>query len=200
MLAMVASDSTRAAGAEIENDELIRKAAAGDQAAARAFFEQHHRSVHAFLWRMLNPRASRAVVEELTQDTFLRAFAALPEFEIAGPARVSSWLLTIATRVALNELRRLHRKPDATVNVELVGIPGGDAPDEPSRRRALAALVERAVAALAPDQRAVLVLREYHDRSLEEIATTLDLPIGTVQSRLARARAALRETLKGVDR
>ncbi len=200
MLAMAASDSTRAAGADVDDPELIRNAARGDRAATRAFFELHHRQVHAFLWRMLNPRASRAVVEELTQDTFLRAFGALPEFDLAGSARVSSWLLTIATRVALNELRRLHRKPDATVNVELIGIPGGEAPDDASRRRALAALVERAVAALDPDQRAVLVLREYHDRSLVEIASALELPVGTVQSRLARARAQLRETLKGVER
>src|SRR5664279_5371200 len=138
MLAMVAPESTRP-----ERDdapELIEKAARGDQVAARKFFEHHHRQVHAFLWRMLNPRASRAVVEELTQDTFLRAFAALPQFDVAGPARVSSWLLTIATRVALNELRRLQRKPDATVSVDLIAIPGGDAPDEPSRRRALGAL------------------------------------------------------------
>jgi RNA polymerase sigma-70 factor (ECF subfamily) len=199
MLAMVASDSTHADRVGVEA-ELIRNAARGDQAAARAFFDHHHRQVHAFLWRMLSTRASRAVVDELTQDTFLRAFAALPAFDVAGPARVSSWLLTIATRVALNELRRLQRKPDATVNVELVSIPGGDAPDEAARRRALGALVERAVAALAPDHRAVLVLREYHDQSLEEIGAALDLPVGTVQSRLARARAALREALKGVER
>ncbi|MEO8548735.1 MAG: RNA polymerase sigma factor [Kofleriaceae bacterium] len=199
---MAASDPTRAARAEAEGlpAELIRKAARGDQLAARAFFDHHHRNVHAFLWRMLSTRASRAVVDELTQDTFLRAFAALPSFDLAGPARVSSWLLTIATRVALNELRRLQRKPDATVNVELVAIPGGDAPDEAARRRALGALVERAVAALAPDHRALLVLREYHDRTLEEIASALELPLGTVQSRLARARAALREALKGVER
>lgn len=200
MLAMVASDSTRPLGADGLSGDVIRKAASGDHAAARVFFDHHHRQVHAFLWRMLSPRASTAVVEELTQDTFLRAFAALPKFDVAGPARVSSWLLTIATRVALNELRRLQRKPDATINVELIGIPGGEAPDEPSRRRALGALVERAIAALAPDQRAVIVLREYHDRSLEEIATSLDVPVGTVQSRLSRARTELRAALKGVER
>lgn len=198
MLAMAASDSARAVS--VAESDQIKKAARGDQAAARAFFDQHHRQVHAFLWRMLSTRASRAVVDELTQDTFLRVFAALATFDPAGPARVTSWLLTIATRVALNELRRLQRKPDATVNVELVAIPGGDAPDEAARRRALGALVERAVAALAPDHRAVLVLREYHDQSLEEIAVALELPVGTVQSRLARARAALREALKGVER
>lgn len=200
MLAMVAPDSTRPPGADGLSADVIGKAARGDQAAARMFFEHHHRQVHAFLWRMLSPRASTAVVEELTQDTFLRAFAALPKFDVAGPARVSSWLLTIATRVALNELRRLHRKPDATINVELIGIPGGEAPDEPSRRRALGALVERALAGLAPDHRAVIVLREYHDRSLEEIATSLEIPVGTVQSRLSRARAELRTALKGVER
>lgn len=199
MLAMAATESTRP---ERDDDarDLIERAARGDQAAARTFFEEHHRQVHAFLWRMLSPRASRAVIEELTQDVFLKAFAALGDFDVDGTARVSSWLLTIATRIALNELRRMHRKPDATVSVDLIGIPGGDAPDEATRRRVLGALVERAVAALPADQRAVLVLREYHDRSLDEIARSLELPVGTVQSRLARARAALRDALKGVER
>lgn len=200
MLAMAAPQTTRDERAEVDGADLVKRAARGDQAAARRLFEQHHRQVHAFLWRMLGTRTSRAVVEELTQDTFLRAFGALKDFDPDGTARVSTWLLTIATRMALNELRRLQRKPEATVNVELIEIPGGDAPDEASKKRALGAMVARAVADLPPDQRAVIVLREWHERSLEEIAHALEIPVGTVQSRLGRARAALRDALKGVER
>lgn len=184
---------------EGELDEVtLARAARGDQAAARALFVHYHRQVHAFLWRMLAPHGARAVIEDLTQDTFLRGFAALRRFEPGGAARLSSWLLTIATRVALNELRRQKRKPDAQVDVDLIALPGGADPREEAERRATGAILARAIAALPADARAVLLLREYHDRSLDEIARALELPVGTVQSRLARARAALRESLKGM--
>ena len=198
MLVMTVADPPRPIAAadpgELDGATLAR-AARGDQAAARAFFEHYHRQVHAFLWRMLAGEATRALVDDLTQDTFLRAFGALRRFDPGGAARASSWLLTIATRIALNELRRRRRRPEATVDVGLVALPGGARPDEAAERRALGALLARAVAALPADQRAVVLLREYHDRSLEEIARAIGAPVGTVQSRLARARAALRAAL-----
>ena len=196
MFAMTVAQ-TRAVPAELDELTLVR-ARRGDQAAARALFDHYHRQVFAFLWRMLSPHATQAAVEDLTQDAFLRAFAALPRFAPEGPARLSSWLLTIATRVALNELRRRKRRPDATVDVDLVAVPGGARPDESASRRALGALVARAIGELSDDFRAVIVLREYHDQSLDEIARALEIPVGTVQSRLARARAALRGALEGV--
>ena len=196
MFAVTIVDPPRDSG-EID-DVTLAKARRGEPAATRAFFDLYHRQVFAFVWRMLSPRASRAVVEDLVQDTFVKAFGALPRFSPDGAARPSTWLLTIATRVALNEIRRAKRKPDATVDVELVALPGGSNPAEAAERRALAALLEREIAALAPDHRAVFLLRDYHDRSYDDIAAALGIPIGTVQSRLARARAALREALRGV--
>lgn len=197
MLAVIVAETPAPPPANELDEVTLGRASRGDQGAARAFFDHYHRQVHAFLWRMLTPRASRALVEDLTQDTFLRAFAALPRFSPDGAARASSWLLTIATRVALNEIRRQRRRPDATVDIELIAIPGGASPDEAAHRQALGALLARAVAALPEDQRAVLLLRDYHDRSLDEIAKAIGIPVGTVQSRLARARAALRQTLEG---
>ncbi|HEU0033280.1 MAG TPA: RNA polymerase sigma factor [Kofleriaceae bacterium] len=196
----VADPSPAPAGSGDEVDALaLRRAARGDQTAARAFFDHYHRLVHAYLWRMLTPYATRPLVEDLVQDTFLRAFAALPRFVPDGEARVSTWLLTIATRVALNELRRKQRKPDATVDVDLVALPGGKRPDDAAHARAVGRLVARAVGELPDAYRAVFVLREYHDRTLDEIAAALEVPVGTVQSRLSRARAALREALQGVQ-
>jgi RNA polymerase sigma-70 factor, ECF subfamily len=201
MLAMTVAGRTHARAETTELDaDVLARAARGDQAAARAFFDHYQRQVYAFVWRMLSPRATRPLVEDLVQDTFLRAFGALPRFSPDGVARPSSWLLTIATRVALNELRRGQRKPGGTLDVALVAIPGGHTPADIAQRRALGALVERAVAALAPDHRAVFLLREYHERSLDEIARTLEIPVGTVQSRLARARSALRDALEGAQR
>lgn len=205
MLAMSVTDPPRPLRAEAASargevdDAVIVRAAAGDHGAARTVFDHYQRQVHAFLWRMLVPRSTRPLIEDLTQDTFLRAFAALGRFRPGGAARLSTWLLAIATRVALNELRRSRRKPDATVDVGLIALPGGPGPDEQAQRRALGAIVARAIGELPADQRVVVVLREYHDRSLDEIAAALGVPVGTVQSRLARARSALREALAGVS-
>jgi len=194
MLAMTVAAEPRA---ERELDEVtLARAARGDQVAARTVFEHYHRSVHAYLWRMLAPHGTRALVEDLTQDTFLRAFAGLARFQPGGAARLSTWLFTIATRVALNELRRKKRKPEATVDVDLIAIPGGADPREQAERKAVGAILARAIAELPDDARAVILLREYHDQSLDEIARALEVPVGTVQSRLARARTALRAALK----
>ena len=124
----------------------------------------------------------------MAQETFLRVFRALPEWDANGSARLSTWILTIATRLALNELRR--RPPEV-----LPEMPTAPAPVElPSLGRA----IQRAVAALAPEQRAVFVLREFHELSYDELAQVLDVDVGTIRSRLSRARAALRVSLAEV--
>jgi RNA polymerase sigma-70 factor, ECF subfamily len=114
---------------------------------------------------------------------------ALPKFDPAGRASLSTWILTIATRTTLNELRRpestrLDREP-----------PTADRADTDVERKQLGAAIANGIAALPDAQRAVLVLREYHDLDYAEIADALELDVGTVKSRLSRARAALREHL-----
>jgi RNA polymerase sigma-70 factor (ECF subfamily) len=186
-----------AAGREID-DVTLARARRGEEAAARAFFDHYHRVVFAYLWRMLSPRVSRALVEDLTQETFLRAFAALPRFSPNGAARPSSWLLTIATRLALNEIRRQRRNPGDLSGTEAMPVSAGCTTDEAVARRALGRLLAREIAEMQPEFRSVFLLREYHGLSYEEIADALELPLGTVQSRLARARASLRAALKDV--
>jgi RNA polymerase sigma-70 factor (ECF subfamily) len=170
-------------------DELtLRRAQRGDQRAWRELIDRYQQPVHALIWRLLAGRA-RHRVEDLTQETFVRVLRALPKFELGGPATLTTWILTIATRAALNELRR----PEAT---ELEREPIGDArADVDAERKRLGAAIAEGVAALPDTQRAVLVLREYHDLEYAEIADALELDVGTVKSRLSRARAALREHL-----
>src|SRR6185503_9654648 len=87
-------------------DELtLRRAQRGDEQAWRALIARFQHPVHALIWRLLVGRA-RHRVEDLVQETFVRVLRALPEFDPAGPASLSTWILTIATRLALNELRR----------------------------------------------------------------------------------------------
>jgi RNA polymerase sigma-70 factor, ECF subfamily len=101
-------------------DELtVRRAQRGDERAWRALVARYQQPVHALVWRMLAGRA-RHRVEDLVQETFVRVLRALPTFDPAGPASLTTWLLTIATRLALNELRR----PEPAV---LEAEPAGDA-------------------------------------------------------------------------
>ena len=170
-------------------DEVtLRRAQRGDQRAWRDLVERFQRPVHALIWRLLAGR-SRHRVEDLTQETFVRVLRALPRFDPAGPASLSTWILTIATRLTLNELRR----PEPTgLDDEPAAAERTDADAE---RRRLGAAIANGVATLPDAQRAVLVLREYHDLDYAEIADVLELDVGTVKSRLSRARAALRDHL-----
>ena len=170
-------------------DEVtLRRAQRGDQRAWRDLIDRYQQPVHALIYRLLAGRA-RHRVEDLTQETFVRVLRALPRFDPAGPASLSTWILTIATRMTLNELRRpeaagLEREPEAAERA-----------DVDAERKRLGAAIAAGVAQLPDQQRAVLVLREYHDLDYAEIAGVLELDVGTVKSRLSRARAALREHL-----
>ena len=177
--------------ASAELDEVtLRRAQRGDADAGRALVERHQGAVFALLGRMLGG-VRRGAVEDLAQDTFLAVFAALPRFRPDGAARLSTWILTIATRRAIDELRRRPAAPIAPDDVE----PARERTDGPAERRQLAAAIDRALADLAPPYRAAFILRELHGLDYAEVAEALAIDLGTVRSRLARARAALRVAL-----
>jgi len=181
-----------------ELDELtLRRAQRGETDACRALIERYERPVFALLSRMLARADKRSLIEDLAQETFLRVFHALPSFTPSGPARPSTWILTIATHLALDELRR-RPPPTEALGAAADRIPDRARTDEPAERRALARAIRAAVADLSPDHRAAFLLREYHDLGYEEIARACSVDIGTVKSRLARARAALRQALAEV--
>lgn len=185
------------APARAELDEVtLARAQRGDTAATRALVERYQGPVFALLGRML---LGRAEVEDLAQETFMRVFTALPRFDRAGAAKLSTWILTIASRVALDTLARRAPAPAAS-DSDLASIPArpADAADAGADRKALRRALEDAVAALPPAFRAAFLLREYHGLEYDEIARALDIELGTVRSRLARARAELRATLAEV--
>lgn len=173
-------------------DELtLRRAQRGEERAWRALVERYQAPVHALIWRLFAGRA-RHRVEDLVQETFVRVLRALPTFDPAGPASLSTWMLVIATRLALNELRR----PEHQTLQDDPPIASSHRADAMVERRELSAAIAAGVAALPDAQRVVLVLREYHELDYAEIASALELDVGTVKSRLARARAALRAHLE----
>ncbi len=175
-----------------ELDDLTReRAARGDREAFRALVERYQRPVFALLSRMLR---DPPLVEDLAQETFVRVFRALPEFGRDGRLRLSAWILTIAARLAIDHLRRRAFEP-VPIDRAVRQLPGEARTDGDSLRRGLGAAIERAVNALQPEYRAAFLLREVHGLDYEAIAAALQIDLGTVKSRLGRARAALRAAL-----
>jgi RNA polymerase sigma-70 factor, ECF subfamily len=195
----------RAASAARELDDLtLRRAQRGDHAAFRLLVERYERPVWELIWRMVAPAGLATRAEDLTQDAFLRIFRALHAYDPAGPARLSSWIFTIATRVALNELRAGRAGRAAEIDVDdtldtLAALPAAAAAAAPSMhavaRRELGERLAAAVGTLPAPARAVLLLSDVFELSLDEIARALEVELGTVKSRLSRARAAVRAQL-----
>ena len=181
-----------------EKQEQIWIAAAqkGDQEAFAALVRLYEKRVLALTRRMCrNP----ADAEEAAQEAFLAAWQGLPFFR--GDASFSTWLYRLASNASVDLLRREGRHQAAagpSLNDEEApldvadGTPG---PQEAAERRELREQIEEGLRALTPEHRQVLLLREMHQLSYDEIADTLELDVGTVKSRISRGRRQLRKFL-----
>lgn len=165
----------------------------GDPLALRRFVVTYQRSVFAFLSRSLGGGPH---IEDLAQEVFLRAHRALPRFEPAGPARLSTWLLTIARSVAMDARKR--RRLRVVPLKESMEAADAATPETERRRREIARAFERAAAQLSAEQRDVFVLAQFHGLSMAEIGDMLGIPDNTVRTRLFRARERLRVLLREV--
>jgi RNA polymerase sigma-70 factor (ECF subfamily) len=165
---------------------------AGDAPAFEELVMTYQHRVFGVALRMLG---NRAEAEDVAQEAFVRAHRALGEFR--GDAKLSTWLYAITSRLCLNRLasgeRRMARQgEDALLRLS----DAGPRPDAALERRELETALGRAIAELPEDRRIVVVLRDIEGLSYEEIAQVLELPLGTVRSRLHRARAELKEKLE----
>mgnify|MGYP001765748266 CR=1 FL=1 len=169
---------------------LIEQARQGDRSAFGELVRRHYDNVINIVYRFCG---DTQLAEDAAQEAFLRAWVNLPSFEPRSSLR--NWLYRIAVNAALDVLRR---KPEGSVEEEAAMVtdqaPG---PEEALLRKEQAELLQQAMRALPEASRSVLVLREYGELSYQEIAGVLDIPIGTVMSRLNYARNRLREVLKG---
>ena len=170
---------------------VLARCRAQDPMAFRAFVVRYERMVFALLSRMLGHGPE---VEDLAQEAFVRAYRAFPEFDLNGPAKPSTWLLTIATRLALDarKKKRLDQTPLDETNEGSSAL----TPEKSLERRELGKAIESAAQMLPDDQRAALVLAEFHGLSILEIAEALAVPENTAKTRLFRAREKMREALK----
>jgi len=170
--------------------ETLRRCLSGDPAALRAFVLCYQRPVFAYLSRLLGRGPH---VEDLAQETFLRAFRGMGNFDPSGPARPSTWLLTIATRLALDDRKRRRLAAVPLAAAEGRAAPGD--PEQQAERTRLGRAIEAAAEELSEDQRAAFLMMEFHGFSVAEAAATLNIPENTVKQRVFRAREKLRGRL-----
>jgi RNA polymerase sigma-70 factor (ECF subfamily) len=186
--------------AEIAPDAaLARSAARGDRRAFGQLVDLHKRTVYGLCFRLLRDAED---ARDAAQESFVRAYAAVSTYDPAQP--FAPWVLRIARNHCLDLLRR---RPPAAQRVELDAEPDEGAPrelpdpdavrgDDALERRQLAGLLERAVGELPPNYREVVHLFHVEHLSYKEIASTMDVPIGTVMTWLHRARGRLRVALE----
>jgi RNA polymerase sigma-70 factor (ECF subfamily) len=176
--------------------DVLAAAQRGEPWACRAFVREHQDSVFALAWRILGRAGRSGQAEDVAQEAFARALRSLPRFDPSGVAKLSTWVLTIATRTIIDELRRrsTRHEPLDAVAGDLVDP---SRPDVDVEQRRLGRAIADAVDGLGHEVRAAFVLRAYHDLSYHEIAAALGVDIGTVKSRLFRARQALQARLHG---
>jgi RNA polymerase sigma-70 factor (ECF subfamily) len=187
------------------DQDLLEAFRRGDVAAFDGLVRRHEGRVHRLATRLLGD-ADAAL--DAAQEAFVKAWRALPRFQ--GQARFSTWVTRIVINQCRNELRRRrtvkHAQP-ASLDVagrdglEPVGAsvpaPGPD-PWEVARGREVSKALEEALAGLDGEAREVVLLRDAEDLSYEEVAEILEVPVGTVRSRLHRARGELRRLASGV--
>ena len=170
--------------------ELVTRAQNGDRNAFSELVRTHAQGVLNVIYRMCG---DMQVAEDAAQETFIQAWLRLPSYRPRASLR--NWLYRIAVNKAIDMLRKEKRiLPGAVEDLNLTDSrPGPEALAASSERTKM---VQEAVLALPEASRAVLVLREYEGLSYQEIADALDIPVGTVMSRLNYARKLLREKLE----
>src|SRR5438093_11612507 len=189
--------------ANLPDANVVALAQQGREPAYRELIRRYERPVFSLVYGMVR---DRELAEDLTQDTFVKVLTHLEKYR--AEFKFSSWLFKIANNVAIDHLRR--RQLD-TVSME--GSPHATSPDlaeatsfelatqsetplQELEARELGSEIERAISRLRPEYRACILLRHVEDKSYEELAATLDLPLGTVKTYIHRARPELRKLLE----
>ena len=181
---------------------LVERAVAGDQKAFELLVIKYQRRIQRLIGRMVR---DVDLVEDIAQETFIRAYRALAQFR--GEAQFYTWLYRIAINTAKKALMDLKRNPTVSENSfksddedetsylenELIS---SETPDAVLASKEIAQIINMALEALPEDLRMAVTLREIEGLSYEEIAETMNCPIGTVRSRIFRAREAISQKVK----
>ena len=202
-----ATDVSTAVPADKDSTTLVRRAQNGDEAAFASIVELYERFVYNTAVRVLrmsggNPDDG----EDVAQNVFLKAWRSLDSFR--GDCAVSTWLYRITVNAARDQVRVSMRHetdsltasdPDSDDETSAIDVPvtsGDTVPESAIDRRETILAVRRAIESLPPDMRKIIVLRDLNDMSYQDIAVLLHVEVGTVKSRLNRARNSLKKILK----
>lgn len=181
------------------DDELVRRVQAGDSAAFDLLVRKYQHRIAALIGRYVSDWSE---VQDVAQETFIRAYRAMGNFR--GDAQFYTWLHRIAVNTAKNHLVAHNRRPptadidieDAELFDSGIRLRDSDTPERELMRQQLEQTVMRAVEALPEELRVAINLREVDGLSYDEIAERMGCPIGTVRSRIFRAREAIDRELR----
>ncbi|WP_397408906.1 RNA polymerase sigma factor RpoE [Polaromonas sp.] len=184
---------------------LVERTVAGDQKAFELLVIKYQRRIQRLIGRMVR---DVDLVEDIAQETFIRAYRALPQFR--GEAQFYTWLYRIAVNTAKKALMELKRDPTVSENSFKSGqsdesdetspleneLISSETPEAVLAGKEIAQMVNAAMEALPEELRQAITLREIEGLSYEEIAEVMNCPIGTVRSRIFRAREAISARIK----
>jgi len=186
----------------LSDQEVVLHARNGREAAYRELVRRYERPVFSLVLRMVR---DRELAEDLTQETFVKALNAVETYR--PEYKFSSWIFKIANNAAIDHLRRRELQtlslegapnavtPEAMEATALQIQSRGESPLDELEAREQGGQIERAIALLRPEYRSCILLRHVEGLAYEEIAESLDLPLGTVKTYIHRARNELRATL-----
>ncbi|MBI5865858.1 MAG: sigma-70 family RNA polymerase sigma factor [Planctomycetes bacterium] len=187
-------------GKSVPSDsELVERTQAGDATAFELLVRRYQDRVYNMAYRMCRNTADAF---DITQDTFVRALRALPQFQLR--ANFFTWLFRIGVNVALTQRRKEARRHAFSLTRQETGGDSDPPAFEPavagdpagaSTRRELSARIEEALEQVEAEYRTAVILKDVEELDYSEIAEILDVPIGTVKSRIFRGREALRRLL-----
>ena len=181
----------------LTDEELVARSTGGDPESFNLLIKRWERPIYAVAYRTIGREDD---ARDVVQEAFLRAFRGLGGFK--GQAKFSSWLYRITLNLCRDWMRRQRRAPvvltpDGVDLVELAGESEGvETADAAVARKDLSRAVARAMTVLPEEQRAAIVLKEYHDLTFQEIADLLGCPLSTVKTRLYQGLTVLRKELE----
>lgn len=184
---------------KLEDFRVVREAIAGDQAAYKFLVRKYHDAIHNLVYKMVPDKSD---VDDLTQEAFIKAFNSIKSFNFEFA--FSTWLYKIATNNCIDYLRKKKirtfsiDKPIETKDGEIeFEIPDSTyQPDKDVVTIQRRQIIEEAVSHLPEKYRRVIIMRHQEEKSYEEIAEALDMPLGTVKAHIFRAREVLYKALK----
>ena len=184
------------------DQQLVERVQRGDKAAFDLLVSKYQRKIFRLLSRLIRDQAE---VEDIAQEAFIKAYRALPNFR--GDSAFYTWLYRIAINTAKNHLVSQGRRAPTTTEADIEEAETFDdsdhlrdlnTPESMLLSKQVGEAVNRAIDQLPEDLRTAIVLREIEGLSYEEIAESMSCPIGTVRSRIFRAREAIAQELKPV--